>query len=114
MDVSSGFEDQGMAALQSKVIQVSIHLHYSCYLSFTLLPTLPAATLLSGTTFISTKNCFSAGRLMRRCFASFLLLRTPPEGEAARFRQQKTIDNLRNQMLAIDIQLMREECAEGV
>ena len=43
-----------------------------------------------------------------------LLLRTPPEGEAARFRQQKTIDNLRNQMLAIDIQLMREECAEGV
>ena len=43
-----------------------------------------------------------------------LLLRTPPEGEAARFRQQKTIDNLRNQMLAIDIQLMREECAERV
>ena len=43
-----------------------------------------------------------------------LLLRTPPEGEGARFRQQKTIDNLRNQMLDIDIQLMREECAEGV
>lgn len=43
-----------------------------------------------------------------------LLLRTPPEGEAARFRQQKTIDNLRNQMLAIDTQLMRNECAEGV
>tara|TARA_R100001230_G_C5616841_1_gene127146 strand:+ start:63 stop:266 length:204 start_codon:yes stop_codon:yes gene_type:complete len=43
-----------------------------------------------------------------------LLLRTPAEGEAARFRQQKTIDNLRNQMLDIDIQLMREECAEGV
>ncbi|UGV30928.1 hypothetical protein LO767_18600 [Halopseudomonas aestusnigri] len=43
-----------------------------------------------------------------------LLLRTPPEGEAARFRRQKTIDNLRNKMLDIDIQLMREECAEGV
>ena len=37
-----------------------------------------------------------------------------PVSRRARFRQQKTIDNLRNQMLDIDTQLMREECAEGV
>jgi hypothetical protein len=43
-----------------------------------------------------------------------LLQRTPPEGHAARERRQRTIDNLRNQMLAIDTQLMRHECAEGV
>lgn len=43
-----------------------------------------------------------------------LLQRTPPEGPAARERRQRTIDNLRGQMLAIDTQLMREECAEGV
>jgi len=41
-----------------------------------------------------------------------LLLRTPAKGEAARERQLKTIDNLRNQMLAIDTQLMRISCAQ--
>lgn len=43
-----------------------------------------------------------------------LLLRTPAKGESARERQLKTIDNLRNQMLAIDTQLMRISCAREV
>lgn len=43
-----------------------------------------------------------------------LLLRTPAEGAAARERQLKTIDNLRNQMVQIDTQLMRISCAQEV
>jgi|AZIG01.1.fsa_nt_gi hypothetical protein len=42
-----------------------------------------------------------------------LLQNATPRDAAAAARREKTVRNLSSQMLAIDTQLMRNECAEG-
>lgn len=42
-----------------------------------------------------------------------LLQNSTPRDAAAAARREETVRNLSNQMLAIDTQLMRNECAEG-